>query len=389
MAKNARSWFAVLREWGRRMSLTQVGLQAPFRYLGLTPCISRRNSPLMPHTAKDVKVSPTASQMRVLRAAVRWYLDTHYGAADDPGLASMFCDAKKVGAFAVDRRALVEHDGPTLFRLLVAMAMFQRQRDEQVTAILRSIPSKDAEEIGCAERLLRLADSSGCEHMGSLDALRLRCDLTKDARKQGTCTRRPDLACALKRHTVLLRRYGHFGKVPTSAALAVREGGAQDVADMLGRARASVRGRASRARALIETLSRSWRINEKIASMFLSVITNPDLTPGVPVWRDVDWRHFVVVDSNVDLFLGAIRYRGNGTYGARRAFIRAASQAIDLRVFRRGLRKDNPRIVQQALFVFMSTSNRRAMPRDCMHIGPAACARCVRELARICPVRQT
>jgi hypothetical protein len=331
---------------------------------------------------------PTARQMRVLRAAVRWYLDTHHGTSDDPGLAGTFCDATRVGRFAVDLQAVVEHDGPTLFRLLVATAMFQRQRDQQVTAILRSIAAEDVEEIGSAPRLLQLADSCGCEYARGVEPLRLRCDLTKDASKKGTCATRPEIACAPKRHTVLLRRYGHFGKVPTSAALAIREVGARDIPDMLTRTRASTRGRVARARALVATLSRSWRINEKIASMFLSLIANPDLTPGVTEWRDVDWRHFIVIDSNVDLFLHAIGYRGRATYDARRGFIRAASRQINLRQFGRGFRKDNPRIVQQALFVFMSASNRRAMRRDCMHLGPKACVSCPKDLSRICPVRK-
>lgn len=123
--------------------------------------------------------------------------------------------------------------------------------------------------------------------------------------------------------------------------------------------------------------------------MFLSIVSNPDLTPGVRPWRDVDWRHFVVIDSNVDLYLGALGYRGGKSYAARRAFVRSLSSRIDLTELRPGMRRDNPRLVQQAMYLFMSAANRRAIPGDCMHLGAEACRRCDRALSRICPVRAT
>ena len=64
--------------------------------------------------------------------------------------------------------------------------------------------------------------------------------------------------------------------------------------------------------ALERELSRAWRVNQKIASMFLSMVTNPDLSRGVAPWtRGIDWTYYVVVDSNVDLFLGG-RTEGGG-----------------------------------------------------------------------------
>jgi len=72
-------------------------------------------------------------------------------------------------------------------------------------------------------------------------------------------------------------------------------------------------------------------VNQKIASMFLSGVTNPDLSDGTAPWaRGVDWTYFVVVDSNVDLFLASIGYGGGLSYDARREFIRAIAQHIDL-----------------------------------------------------------
>jgi hypothetical protein len=327
--------------------------------------------------------------VHLTEAVVRWYLSTHYGTPDDRGVTQTFCDPRRVGAFAVETRAIAERDGAQLFRLLVAVAMFQRRQDEQITRILRGMSTEDAAEVSSLPALLALADECACEHARSVDGLLASCDLTKTPRtKRGTCRVNPRVDCHLKRHTVLLRRYGHFGKVPSSIALTVRERGAPNLAALLDMAAAGANSPEARARAMVSALSRAWRVNEKIASMFLSMVWNPDVTPGVSARRDLDWRHFVVIDSNTDAFLAAIGYRGLGTYEARRSFLRALSKRIDLPRMRPGLRRDNPRIVQQAMYLFMSVTNRRAIPGDCMHAGASACAACPVTLSCMCPARR-
>jgi hypothetical protein len=190
--------------------------------------------------------------------------------------------------------------------------------------------------------------------------------------KQGRCGANPSAPCHLKRHTELLKRYGHFGKMPTSAALVLREAGVRGLRELRQDVLRRARGRATRSRALEDALTKAWRINEKIAAMFLSGVTNPDLSRNLAPWTaGVDWTYFVVIDSNVDLFLASIRYAGPWTYGARRAFVAALARGIDLRALDRRVRRYNPRLVQQAMYVFMSAANRRAMPADCIHIGPS------------------
>jgi hypothetical protein len=142
-----------------------------------------------------------------------------------------------------------------------------------------------------------------------------------------------------------------------------------------------------RARALEGQLSRAWRVSGKTAAMFFSAVTVPDLCVRSPPWQvGVDWTRFVVIDSNVDLFLAAIGYAGSSSYDARREFVRAISRRIDLTSFRSNVHAYNPRLVQQAMFTFMSATNRRTNPRDCMHVGTAACGRCPRALVKLCPV---
>jgi hypothetical protein len=97
--------------------------------------------------------------------------------------------------------------------------------------------------------------------------------------------------------------------------------------------------------------------------MFLALLTVPDLGLENPPWQaGIDWRYFVVVDRNVDAFLEAIRYSGSGTYPARRAFIQALSAGVNLGALRPGLMEYNPRLVQQALYLFKSEPNRKANP---------------------------
>lgn len=330
---------------------------------------------------------PRASQIAATKAVVRWYLEHHFRRPSDPGVLEMFCDPSRVGAFAVDRRALRAGDGRALFRLLVATAMFQRRQDVQILRILQGMGASDADEISDAAQLLALVDDGGCAHMRTTLALAEECDLDKDPRTRlGCCNANPKVACHLKRHTVLLKRYGHFGKVPTSIALMVREAGAEDLSALRRLVMRRARDPLARAQELERELSRAWRVNQKIASMFLSMVTNPDLSRGLAPWsRGIDWTYYVVIDSNVDLFLASIRYQGNGTYDARRDFLRELARGIDLTEFDGALQPYNPRLVQQAMYLFMSTANRRAAEADCMHRSPASCATCPSIVQRRCP----
>lgn len=332
---------------------------------------------------------PRAHQVAATKAVVRWYLHTHFRRPSDPGVVDMFCDPSRVGSFAVERRALRAGDGRALFRLLVATSMFQRRQDVQILRILQGIGAADAAEISDADRLLALVDDGGCPHMRTTQSLAEACDLDKDPKtRDGCCGANPSVRCHMKRHTVLLKRYGHFGKVPTSIALMVRESGAVDLPAMRRIVMKRERDPLVRAQALEQELSRAWRVNQKIASMFLSMITNPDLSRGLAPWsRGIDWTYYVVVDSNVDLFLASIGYQGTGTYDARREFVRELSRGINLAEFDDGLQPYNPRLVQQAMYLFMSTTNRRAADSDCMHLTPAPCATCPSAVRRRCPAR--
>jgi hypothetical protein len=354
----------------------------------------RRTTSAKPDAAATVQKSarrlPTlAEQRRVTHAVVAWYLRLYHRTGDDPGVEATFCDPAKVGAFSVTRRGLRRGDPEELFRLLVATTMFQRRQDQQILRILRSLPAARVKELTDPARLLRHVDAGACPHMASNAALQGTCDLTKDARRVGVCTANPAVQCDLKVHTVLLKRYGHFGKVPTSAALMVREAGASGILDLKRRVVRLARDPHARAVALEGALCGAWRVSSKIACMYLSALTAPDLSSVAPAWpRGIDWTHFVVVDSNVDAFLASIRYRGPRTYDARRRFVQELARGVDLTALRPRLQRYNPRLVQQAMYLFMSGANRRASARDCSRLGPSACRACPQSLRSRCPVRR-
>ncbi|HWO23569.1 MAG TPA: hypothetical protein VNO30_32735 [Kofleriaceae bacterium] len=295
-------------------------------------------------------------------------------------------DPERVGAFAITREDFARGEPAALFRLLVACAMFQRRQDQQILRILRGMPTREAAEIGSASRLLELADTSPCSFAKSTADLREQCDLSKDERGRGCCSAAPRIPCHLKRHTVAMKRYGHFGKVPTSIALALKEQGAETLDALYRSVLQTHRTRLARAIALETALCKAWRVHQKIACMFLSIVSNPDLSSSPPWSAGVDWTYFVVIDSNVDLFLTSIGYTGTKTYDARREFVCDLSRGISLRAFDRTLRDYNPRLVQQAVYLFMSSANRRSATNDCMHRAPAPCKECPAALSTRCHV---
>jgi hypothetical protein len=175
--------------------------------------------------------------------------------------------------------------------------------------------------------------------------------------------------------------------MPTSAALMLRENSVASLGVLLSAISNVTPDRGERAARLVIALSGIWRVSEKIANMFLSLVSNPDVTTAPP-WADaLDWTQFVVIDSNVDLFLGALAYKGSRSYEARRRFVRAVAERIDLAKYDSRVRSFNPRVVQQAMYLFMSRANRRDSPIDCVHLGERACRKCPIGLRSVCPVR--
>lgn len=329
-------------------------------------------------------------QVDATRAVVRWYLGLYHGTAHDLGGPATFVDRARVGAFAVSPAAFERGEPRALFKLLIAMTLFQRRQDQQVFRILRGMTPGDVRQVADARSLEDARFRTRCEMLRTSRALHESCDLSKVLGEPlGRCGVHPRTPCHLKQHTVLLKRYGHFGKVPTSAVLMLSEMGVCDLRALRERALSQADDPEVRAELLEAALTRVWRVNRKISAMFLSAVCNPDLGRFRAPWCEgIAWTRFVAIDSNTDLFLSSIGYAGPGTYNARLDFIRAISRRIDLARLDSRLHAFNPRIVQQAMYMFMSRTNRAATVLDCCTLT-ANCQACPTALRTRCPVRAT
>ena len=163
-----------------------------------------------------------------------------------------------------------------------------------------------------------------------------------------------------------------MGMLPTSAWLHLGPGG-------LGRwfdeACAASSKPTERAHLLVERLATIRRIGPKLATMYVTALSVPELTPGFAPWSpEVDGSRLVVVDANVGRVIDRVRRgRGPRTYDRMAAWLVAVADRIDLRQLRRDLPARSPRLVQQALYVFRSRSNRVDRGDPCAHRPCEAC----------------
>lgn len=318
---------------------------------------------------------------------VGWYFIHIWKQAHDGGLFPWLSNEQELGFFAIDSQAVEMGDDRALFKTLITLAMFQRLRDTFVVKILRSLSREDVAELTDPERLFFLARTGGCSHSATQESLQKVCNLAKDPQTGvGICAANPDCVCYLKRHTILLRRYGHFGKIPTSAALALQDSWGGSLSALRSRVFMDHLDPLVRSQALEAELNRVWRINKKVASMFLSAISAPDLGLETPPWRKgLDWTWFLPIDVNIDKFLVSVGWGGPWTYAARRQAILDLSKEVSLASFQPGLQDYNPRLVLQAINRFMSKPNRRAISTDCSFQAPHSCANCPTDLKAVCP----
>lgn len=316
--------------------------------------------------------------MEEVRRIVAWYLANAYGELEGPGVVPYFADPARVGPFAVDLDALHARDDRALFQLLVLMGLYQARRDVDIMGIQRGMPARAARALTSTTRLRVLVTEGRCERLRDAADFDAGCDVRRDFhRGTATCHHRPRTRCHVKDATLAIRRMGDMGMLPTSAWLHIGPGGLRRWFDEACTATPSP---TERARVLATRLAAIHRIGPKLAAMYVSALSVPELTPGFAPWRpEIDGSRLVVVDANVGRVIDHLRRgRGPRTYDRMAAWLVAVADQIDLRRFRRDLPARSPRLVQQALYVFRSRSNRadRADPcaaRPCRACPSRAC----------------
>lgn len=307
-----------------------------------------------------------------------WYFDTVYGTLEGPNVSPFYCDPSKVGPFAVSQRSLADGDEETLFQLFVALTMFQGVRDVVVMRRQLSLTAEQAAPLLSLPTIQGRIESNRCRALGVPGQFEARCNVWKN-RAVVDCDNHPGRVCHVKDATSAFRRMGDMGKLPTSAWLGTWRIGMKHV---LGEARAAASSPRQRAFKLAERFAKVHRVGEKLATMYVSALSTPALAPGLTPWfPEFDGNDLVVVDTNVARAVDMLRGRVAGGNTERQRWLRAQASQIDLRVYHQATPSCSPRLVQQALYWFLSKSNRKAAGDRCAN-PLSACERCVQPL---CP----
>lgn len=312
-----------------------------------------------------------------LRQVVRWYVQLRQKSDGD---LPFYCRQEMVGHFAVEPEALAQGDDEALFRLFVSLSMFQALRDVVIMRQQSSAPAKAVRRVADLAALKRAVSGQRCRVLRSSEGFEELCDVSK---QQGAvdCATRPGARCHVKDSTVVFNRMGDMGKLPTAALLRVwRKGGTREV---LRAVCATEPSPTRRAGLLVARFAEVHRVGEKLATMFVSAVSTPVIAPGLSPWFPlVDGNDLVVVDTNVARAVDALRGpTAPRTYQARADWLRARAWELDLKEFSPTLPRTSARFVQEALYKFCSSSNRRAAGDSCaVRAGP--CSSCV---SALCP----
>lgn len=291
-----------------------------------------------------------------------------------------YCDAARVGAFAVDREGLARGDDAALFRLFITLSMYQALRDVVVMRQQRELPPAAADAIASSAFIGRAVAGSGCIALLEPRLFPRACDVYKDDAAID-CRRHSGAECHVKDATAAFNRMGDMGKLPTSAWL--HHWRSDGVAKLLAQTLRDESSPTRRADLLVQRFAEVHRVGRKLATLFVSALSTPGLAPGLTPWFPaVDGNELVVLDTNVARAVDALRGpRAPNGYETRVRWVREQAEGINLQEFNSDLPSYSPRLVQEALYAFCSKSNRIARGDNCSRRdGP--CDKCVQA---VCP----
>ncbi len=320
----------------------------------------------------------TVTAAEEVEAIVDWYLDKAYRRWEGPNVTPFFADRQRVGHFAVDLDLLQRGEERALFRLLVALSMYQSRRDIDIMAIQRGMLMRTVDRMTSPSRLRVLVEQTRCPQLVDASTFGDSCDVARIPGRSGaTCGTRPRLACHVKEATTAIGRMGDMGKLPTSAWLSLGGPGVRGALDQVCR---EERDPGTRAERLVERFVTIHRVGTKLASLFVSALSTPELNGIAPWHPTIDGAQLVVVDGNVSAAVAIWRGpRARRTYDATAKWIQQLAGEIQRRS-PAGPRR-SPRFVQQAIYVFRSRFNRVAAGDPC---ATRPCASCP---SRVCPFR--
>ncbi len=293
------------------------------------------------------------------KAIVRWYLTT--GRVNG---VPFYCDPIRIGAFAVQPEDLAAGTDAAIFQIFITLAMYQALRDVVIMRQQRSLPRSSMRVVADVAMVNRSVAHHHCSTLSSVEAFHDRCDVVKEG-DDIDCRTCPGAACHVKDASRVFNRMGDMGKLPTSAWLRFWKGGG--VRTLLDEVCQQEPMPAKRAALLVERFAVVHRVGRKLATMFVSALSTPDLAPGLTPWfPKIDGNELVVVDTNVARAVDALRVPdAPKSYNARERWVREQAADIDLRMFKPELPRFSPRLVQEAIYAFCSKSNRIARRDPC------------------------
>lgn len=233
---------------------------------------------------------------RDLDSVLRWYCSTVYGVHEGPSVVPFYCDPQQVGGLSVDRSRLARGEEGSLFRLFVALSMYQGVRDVVVMERQRGMLPTVARSLSSPTALSWRIGRTRCDALESAEKVIDHCDVFK-AEGIVDCRRTPGVDCPVKTGSRAMGRMGDMGKLPVSALLTFgKDGGLTGLFELV--VRSFPRG--ERAAELVNRLTRVHRVGTKLGSLFVSAVSTPALAPGlVPWFPEIDGNDVVVVDTNV------------------------------------------------------------------------------------------
>jgi hypothetical protein len=210
-----------------------------------------------------------------VRRAVAWFFGDR-GPSRSP--LPFYCDPDRIGTFAVTAEELMAGDEAAYFRLFVTLSMYQGRRDVLVMRQQRRLPRASMHVVADLASVKRAIGTHECAMLHSADTFEQGCDVSKIG-KLADCGKCPGARCHVKEATVAFNRMADMGKLPTSAWLRLwKDGGVRELLDDVCRTDGSPTKRAA---LLVDSFMRVHRVGRKLATMFVSALSTPDLAPGL------------------------------------------------------------------------------------------------------------
>lgn len=206
----------------------------------------------------------SAHAITMLRQAVAWYADRVYGRIEGPGCVPFYCDPQRVGAFAVDPRALARGAPEAVFGLFAALTMYQSRRDVDIMAKQREMSRAHVALMTKPRLLARAILAHPCAHLVDATRFGLGCDVYRRDDGRYACATRPRTPCHVKTTSAAIARMAPLGKLPTSAWLQLREAGGNFEA-LRASICAAAAAPARRAQLLVAEIAKIFHVGEKLA----------------------------------------------------------------------------------------------------------------------------